>query len=178
MSGLATSRSASKRRRMTGRGKGHSFLRLPHYIITSDEWASLSAIAVKLLIDVAAQFRGSNNGDLQIAWRLMRPRGWNSQDTLNRAKRELLDAEWIVCTRHGGKHLCSLYAITWEPMDDVGKGVEIGPERVAPNAWRRQKSCSADRSNSSAIAPPVGAIQEPKPRDCSAGRSSRTKSEV
>lgn len=132
-----------KRWKITGRGKGHSFLRLPHFLIESPEFEALSGAAVKLLVDIAKQFRGANNGDLSMGWQDMGKRGWNSQGTLHRAKEELLEAGFIVCTRHGGSHRCALYAITWEPMDACeGKGLEIGPSHKASHAWRKQNGHS------------------------------------
>ena len=40
----------------------------------------LSPRATKLLIDLLAQYRGYNNGDLCAPLSLMRERGWNSSD--------------------------------------------------------------------------------------------------
>jgi hypothetical protein len=82
---------ALDRRRAKGRANKGSFISVPHTILEHDNYASLSARAVKLLIDLFAQFRGSNNGDLAAAWKLMEKRGWRSKETLHRAKRELLD---------------------------------------------------------------------------------------
>lgn len=161
-----------KRAKATGKGKGHSFLRLPHYLLQSPEWANLGVYAKALLLDLASQYRGQNNGDLCMAMSVLRPRGWRSADTLHKAKGELLAASWIVCTRQGGKHVPSLYAITWEPIDACGGRHDWPVERVASNAWRRE-ACSATRSNSPSIAPPHGAIPEPKSVDCSATRSNQ-----
>lgn len=162
-----------KRAKVTGRGKGHSFLRLPHYILQSPEWAALSGNGIKLAMDVATQYRGQNNGDLCIAWAIMKPRGWRSQDTLNRAKRELLGASWIVCTRQGGKHVASLYALTWEPIDACGGKHDWPAERVASNAWQRRDPCYGIRSNSPSITTDSVAIQEPKSADCYGFRSNQ-----
>ena len=64
-----------KNRRESG-----SFIAVPHVVLDSAEYAGLSAKAVKLMIDIYAQFRGNNNGDLAAAWTLMEPRGWKSRE--------------------------------------------------------------------------------------------------
>ena len=52
----------------------------------------------------------------------MKPRGWKSEDTLNRAKRELLSAELIFEARKGRRpNVCSLYALTWFALDPSAK---------------------------------------------------------
>ena len=138
--------SPSKRTKHRGRGREHSFLRLPHFVLESQEFAALSGNAVKLLLDAAKEFKGSNNGDINLAWSRLSARGWVSQGTVHRAKHELLDAGFLVCTRHGGKNLCSLYAITWEPVDTIERvRLEVAPERVASHLWR--KPCSEKGSD-------------------------------
>ena len=129
---------AHKRPKHKGRQITHSFLRLPHYILESEEFAALPGNAAKLLLQVAAKFRGSNNGNLEIVWSEFRNRGWNSETTLQAARSALVDGGWLVCTRHPQKRRCGLYAISWEPIDECeGKCLEISAERVASNAWRK-----------------------------------------
>jgi len=77
------------------------FLALPYAVLTSTAYLSLSPHGIKLLIDLGAQYNGSNNGDLSAAWKLMRPRGWRSEETLAKAKKELLRTQLIVETRKG-----------------------------------------------------------------------------
>jgi hypothetical protein len=87
-----------------------------------EAFVALSPHAVKLLIDVAAQYRGDNNGDLSLAWKLMKPRGWRSEATLHKVKRELLEAGFLYETRKGQRpNLCSLFALTWHPLDASDK---------------------------------------------------------
>lgn len=58
----------------------------------------------------------------------MRPRGWKSEDTLNKAKRALLDSCLIVETRKGQRpNKCSLYALTWFALDECGGKLDYGP---------------------------------------------------
>lgn len=111
---------APNRRRAKGRREGGTFTRLPHAVTQSPQYADLSAYAVKLLVDMLNQYRGHNNGDLSVAFRLMQRYGWKSKDTLNRARKELLNRGFIVLTRQGGRNQASLYAVTWIGIDECG----------------------------------------------------------
>lgn len=130
-----------KRAKSKGRKTEHSWLALPHYMLESPEFCEIPVSAVKLLVQVAGDYRGENNGNLEIVWeKKYKGRGWNSETTLTRARDELINRGWLVCTRHPYKRRCALYAITWQPIDECeGKNLEIAPQRVASNAWRKQK---------------------------------------
>ena len=111
-----------KKKRFAGSTIGEGFVAFPYSVLHSQSLVSLSAKAVKLLVDLASQYRGDNNGDLAAAWKLMRPRGWKSEDTLNKAKQELLASDLIYEARKGRRpNVCSLYAITWRALDPSPK---------------------------------------------------------
>lgn len=141
---------AKKRHRQKGRGQ-YSYLGIPHYILRSPEFGRLRPAAVKLLIELAAKYNGINNGDLSAVFKELRSRGWKSPGTLNAALRELTAADWLVCTRHGGKNRCSLYAVTWWPIDECNGKLEMKAESVASHAWQKTKSVVAIRTNLVAI---------------------------
>lgn len=97
----------------------------------------LSASAVKLLLDVARQFNGRNNGDLCAALTILRPFGWKSSDTLHWAIKELCHYGLLVKTRQGGLHATSLFALSWLPIDECGGKLDYSPTMgVAPGDWR------------------------------------------
>ena len=128
---------ARRRRRQHGRKTDHSFLAIPHYILRSPEFGALGPWAHKLLIELAGNYNGKNNGNLSAAFSVLRKRGWNSPGTLNDAISQLLESGWLVRTRHGGKNRCSLYALTWWPIDSCeGTWLEVGPEAAARHAWK------------------------------------------
>jgi hypothetical protein len=111
---------------------------MPHSVLRSPEFASLSPRATKLLIDLLAQYKGENNGDLAPAMALMRERGWRSAALLARAVRELEDKSFTVCTRRGGRHKASLYAVSFFAIDWCAGKLEIrAPSRQFMGAWRR-----------------------------------------
>lgn len=131
-------RKESKRARVTGKGAGHSFIALPHHMLESEAWGSLSPHAVKVIIEAARHFKGDNNGDFSLPWSRMRRRGWKSKSTLSAAIHEAVQAGFLERSRFGTRnHICALYAITWKPIDECGGKLQIPATKVASNAWRK-----------------------------------------
>jgi len=113
------------------------FLLLPNAVLHCVKFRQLSSSAVKLLIDIGGQYNGKNNGDLCAAWKVMKPKGWNSEATLNRAKKELLESGFISETRKGRRpNLCSLYGVTWQPLNPDPK-LEVKPFSFPVGAWSK-----------------------------------------
>ena len=89
----------------------------------TDDYKNLGGSAVKLLLALAYQYRGNNNGDLTAAFTVMRDQfGFRSPVTLARAIKALLGANLIKQTRihqfmNPGRK-CALYALTWQPIDE------------------------------------------------------------
>lgn len=112
------------------------FAALPHCLLESQVYIGLSAHAVKLLNDLLAQFKGFNNGDLCLAWTIMEKRGWKSRDTLDKARKELLDVELILITRYGDRKRPNLYALTFFAIDECGGKLDIKPTEKPTSRWR------------------------------------------
>ena len=123
---------ADKRARHIGRRNTAPFLSIPKDVLSSEAYLSLGGWEVKLLVDIASQFNGKNNGDLTAAYSVMRDRGWNSTGTLNKARKALLDAGLIQETRSGGRHRCTLYAVTWRGIDECKGKLDVKPT-IAPS---------------------------------------------
>ena len=123
-------------RRNKGRMMTDSFVRIPHHVINHEHFRSLSPRATKLLIDLLAQYRGYNNGDLCAPLSLMRERGWNSSDQLQKAKNEVIEKDVIIVTRQGGLNKCSLYAVTWFPIDECNGKLDVASTTTAPVNWK------------------------------------------
>lgn len=122
------------------RGVSH-FTSIPHAVMRDPSYRKLKGNAAKLLLELAFQFRGFNNGNLTTAFGVLKDRGWNSRATIDRAKKELLAADLIRETRAGrfenpgGR--CALYALTWQPIHECpGKNLEVGPTAVAPRSFK------------------------------------------
>ena len=115
---------------------------MAYVVLRSQSFSRLGPHAVKLLMDLLAQYKGDNNGDLCAAWTLMQKRGWRSRDTLSKARRELLKAEWIIVTRQGGKHLPTLFALTFFAVDECGGKLDMKPTHSPPSNWRNHEPMS------------------------------------
>lgn len=132
-----------KRARIKGRKGTAGFMGLPHHILSSPAYLSLDGWAVKLLVDITGQYHGYNNGDLCTAWAIMKPKGWNSRSTLQNAQKKLLERGLIQLTRQGGRNKPSLYAITWQSIDECKGKLEIGPTDRPSNQWREYQGQAA-----------------------------------
>jgi hypothetical protein len=124
------------------------FAALPHCLLKSQVFINLSAHAVKLLIDLLAQFKGFNNDDLCLAWTLMSVRGWKSRETLNKARHELLDSELIIVTRYGDRRRPHLYALTFFAVDECGGKLDIKATERPLSSWRQHEPLLPMKINS------------------------------
>ncbi|MGZ8183061.1 MAG: hypothetical protein ACXWT1_13980 [Methylobacter sp.] len=143
---------ADKRQKITGRRTGHTFSAKPHHIFRADckngipsPASVLSHMAAHLLDNLTAQFNGINNGDLSAAPKIMKLYGWNSQGSIHKALAELLALGFIEQTRQGGKNQCSLYALTWHPIDECNRKLDVNPTRMASNLWKPENAGKIDR---------------------------------
>lgn len=115
------------------------YFAIPHQVTGSVAYRSLSSHAAKLLIDFGSYYRGNNNGDLSISFRILKKeRGWKSSGTLDRAKKELIKYGLIVKTRQGGKNKCCLYGLTfWNLNKECALKMDISPTEKPTNNWKR-----------------------------------------
>ena len=71
-----------------------------------------------------------------LAWSVMSSKGWRSKGTLYRARDQLVDKGFIVLTRQGGMHKCSLYGVTWKPIDECNGKLDLESTRAALGTWK------------------------------------------
>ena len=126
------------RRRIKGRQTTSPFVMFPCHVLDHEIFKTLSKRATKLVIDIAAQYRGSNNGDLCATLSLMRKRGWNSSDQLEKAKKELIEKDVILVARQGGRNKANLYALTRFPIDECKGKLDVASTKTAPVNWRNK----------------------------------------
>lgn len=105
------------RKGATGRDPG-GFVALPWSVLDSAAYARLSHPAKALLMEFARQFVRDNNGRLLCSRAYLAKRGWRSNDVIQRSKRELIAAGFIVETVMGQRpNRASWYAVTWQTLD-------------------------------------------------------------
>jgi len=120
---------------------------LPHALTCSDNFNTLSPRAMKLLIQTIARYRGKNNGDFDFSLKTMKKIGWNSNDQITKAKKELMDKGWIVLTRQGGRNQCNLYAITIWAIDDCNGKLDRKPSVIALAYWKLGRNPEGEITN-------------------------------
>lgn len=142
---------ANGRQSNKGRRSSHTFSMWLHVCAESPNYYRLSYTAKALLFELLYQYRGKNNGDLCAAWGLLKDRGWQSPDTINRARKELLETGWIVQTRQGGLNKASLYALTIWPINECkGKGLERPETKTALAYWKQGRNPEHDQAETTA----------------------------
>ena len=128
---------ADKRAKHTGRKGNGKFLGIPHHVLESPAYNALDGWSVKLLVDIGKQYTGYNNGDLSAPFSTLKKQGWRSPSTLNKSLKRLQEVGLIQLTRQGGKNHCSLYAITWHPINDCKGKTDIVETKQASNNWKQ-----------------------------------------
>jgi hypothetical protein len=136
------------------------FAMIPRDVWLSEACRTLPYYARVVLIAIAFQYAGKNNGDLSMPWSVALTFGVRSKEHLVDSLRLLLERGLILKTRQGGKRPLgpTLYALTWLPIDDLGNKIDMGPTRHASNDWEIWSS-----------APPGD--QARAHRDCRRGRA-------
>ncbi|QNA95024.1 hypothetical protein G4G30_04700 [Stenotrophomonas maltophilia] len=138
-----------------GRAANASFVSIPHFVLRSQQWGALDSFAVKLLMDLAGQYNGINNGDLSAPFSVMQHRGWNSETTLTKRLAGLEESGWIIKTKQGGRRLgCNLYAITWWPVNECGGKHQEPVEKKPSHLWKTKTRSVPQQMES--MAPPRG----------------------
>ena len=100
----------------------NNFASIPRYVIDTKAFKSLRGSSVKLLLLLASQYKGNNNGDLIITHSFYKT-SFKSSQTMYAARDELEEKGFIATNAYGGMSyggykVPSLYALTWLPVDD------------------------------------------------------------
>lgn len=95
-----------------------NFARIPISVLESEAVTTLNHAAFRVLVILASQWKGGNNGTLALTAKYAERYGLSGRDTLYKALRELERRGLIVRTRAGikSKRLFSLFAIGWESI--------------------------------------------------------------
>lgn len=145
-----------------GRKAKGSFAMIPESVLQSPEFHGITGEAVRLLLALAAQYNGHNNGNLCAASSVAKLYGFKSGDTLARAIVGLLEAGLIIRTReglfNGAGSKCALYAIAWKAIDACpGKDLTIAPTSAPPRLFMPATKQSALSENRTRFDPKTGA---------------------
>ena len=174
---MANGRNAKRKGHDTGRDQG-GFIALPWAVMDCPAYCRLSHPAKALLFEVARQFVRDNNGRMLLSRVYMASRGWRSNDTINNAKAELLDAGFIFQTVQGHRpNKASWYAVTWRALDKI-PGYDAGTEQLFKRGAYQQNIPLQTASltppagvEKQRIAPPAGVGAKPTAPPAGAIRS-------
>ena len=125
-----------------GRASQSSFVALPRQVLNHPNFVRLSFRATKLFLNIYGQYGGFNNGDFCAPFSLMKNKGFKSNETLSLAINELLHYGLIITTRKGGRNkICSLFAVTFQPIDECKGKLDQGirSTKNSGGEWKEEK---------------------------------------
>ena len=115
---------------------GDRHIAFPHVVIDSPSYRGLGYAARALLLDMARQYTGSNNGRLVACNKYLKPLGWKSHDTVTRALGELKDANLLIETRMGMRpNRAAWFALGWYTLD-VTDGIDLDPKTYRTGQYK------------------------------------------
>lgn len=127
-----------------GRTASGTFAALPHVMMDSEDFRTLSGGALKVLLGLLRQYRGGNNGDLSASFTQAEGWGVGSKSTLTKALEELQQCNLIIKTREGRftrpGGCCALFALSWRPIDECGGKLEITPTITPPRKFSLERA--------------------------------------
>lgn len=132
---------SKKRQKATSRWSdidGRSAFVIPLSLLRHPSFKMLSANACKMLLTLASQYTGFNNGYLCGAWTLAKERGWASPTTAREALLELEHYKMVERTQQGGRNKPNLYAFTFRRVDEQeGRPpLDSTPTMSSGNQWK------------------------------------------
>lgn len=131
-------------RKAKGRRASGTFALIPHTVMDSEDFRTISGSALKVLMGLLRQYQGGNNGDLSASFSQAKQWGMNSRTTLSKALEELQARNLIIKTREGrfqkpGSR-CALYALTWQAIDDCDDKLELAATTTAPRKFSLERT--------------------------------------
>ncbi len=124
----------------TGQSKSGKFIALPHHMITSPAFRSLSGGSLKVYIELNDRYNGSNNGSLHLSCGAAAKLLHLSKSTVSRAFRELSEKGLIRCTSRGNWY--EKRASTWALTHRLDNRLKGSP--IATNEWHNWKAAQTN----------------------------------
>jgi hypothetical protein len=88
-------------------------VQLPHWILNSPAYGSLTPAARAVHVELIRRYRGSNNGSIALSARDAAKRCRINKDTASRTFQELIEKGFIVCASPGGFSRKVPHAAEW-----------------------------------------------------------------
>lgn len=108
---------------------------IEHRVLDSAAFADLKFASRTVLLLMARQYNGSNNGHIQATFSWMNRYGIGSEHTLQKCIAELISHGFVYRTRsHGANKAWARYALTWLPISKDRSGLFM--DGYIACAWR------------------------------------------
>ncbi len=154
-----------KRHNQKGRSTTERFVSLPHYMLGSRAWRSLSPVARSVFIELAVIYNGSNNGRLALSVRDAAERVCCSKNTASRALTELTQKGFIdLCSRaHFDRKTphAAEYRLTMHPCD---RSSDRASKRFM--SWRPDEPKSVGGPSGGTAGPSGGTVTASTKENC------------
>ncbi len=118
-----------------------TFAQIPVRVLISEAFKTMKPQHQMVLVALAAQYRGRNNGDLALTRKMARHFGIKCEKNRTHGLRELEVRGFIVKSNRENMRLSGLnksmpttWALTWRPID-YWEGKELAAVRVPPEGW-------------------------------------------
>jgi len=119
-------------------------LAIPRVVKRSTAFIACSMLARALLLELADQHNGSNNGRLHISYIYLKEKGFRSKHQIAKGRDELLERNLIIQTKQGGLPIrtggkttfagASWFALTWLHISNF-VGLDLRPSDYHPGKW-------------------------------------------
>lgn len=121
------------------RRRKERFAQLPERVLESEAVTTLSHAAFRVLVLMAKQYHGHNNGALGLTAEQAREYGIGRRQTFYRALRELEEHCLIERTYHASRvpPRPTQYAVTWRQLDDTKYTQATRTPSLAWRDWQR-----------------------------------------
>ena len=101
------------------------FVAIPHMVLDSFAYRQLGYASRAMLVDLARQYTGTNNGRIVACNKYLKPKGWISHATITKCVNELLDSGLLLQTRLGMRpNRAAWFALAWYQLD-AGAGMDM-----------------------------------------------------
>lgn len=118
---------------------------IPHSVLDSASFIGASDKARSLILALARQHNGHNNGHLHLAKSWLAKQGYTCPASNLKATKELIERGLIIQTKWGGLNLgANLYALTWHIVSNF-VGLEIQAKHYAKGAYQLCKLPPTER---------------------------------
>ena len=140
---------------------------IPWAVLDSVSFIGCSDKAKSLLLAVARQHNGSNNGHLHLVSSWLAKQGWPSKSNNKKSRDELIERGLIIQTRQGGLNMgADRFALTWHDISNYA-GLEISPKNYQRGKYslcdlpstQRRKPPLPKRKKIESSSPIIGLVQ-------------------